>query len=90
MGDGIAADLPLGVGELPLQDGLDEGVGAGTLLRRGLGAGVGLAALLVAHGFDVAAAAHPPAWDLVVLAVAAGVTTPLILRHLRWGDTHTV
>lgn len=74
--------LPLRVQQVPRSDdGLDQGVGPHCLLRRRLGAGVRLAALLIPHGFDVAAAPHPPTGDLIVLAVA-GVTPPVILGHL--------
>lgn len=48
---------------------------------RYFGAGVRVGAVLVAHGLDVAAAAHPPAGDLPVLAHRR-VPAPLILRHL--------
>lgn len=76
--------VPLGVQELPgSDDGFDQGFGPHRLLRRRLGAGVRLPALLVPHGFNVAAAPHAPARDLVILPVAR-VTPPIVLRHLRW------
>lgn len=62
-------------------DTLDQSVRPHRLLRRRLGAGVRVAALLVAHGFHVAAAPHAATWDLVILAVAR-VATPVVLRHL--------
>lgn len=77
-------DVPLWVQELSgSDDGLNQGFGPYGLLRRRLGAGVRLPALLVPHGFNVAAAPHATARDLVILPVA-GVTPPIILRHLRW------
>lgn len=78
----FARVVPLRVQQLPgSDDGLHHGVGSHRLLGRGFGAGVGLSALLVAHGFDVAAAPHPTARDLVVLLVAR-VTPPVVLGHL--------
>ena len=69
-------DVPLRVQEISgSDDGLDQGVGPHRLLRRRLGAGV-------PHGFNIAAAPHSTAWDLVILAIAR-VTPPIILRHLR-------
>lgn len=74
--------LPLGVQQVPgPDDGLDQGVWPDRLLRRGLGAGVRLSALLVPHGFNVAAAPHPTTRDFIILPTA-GVTSPLILGHL--------
>lgn len=74
--------VPLRVQQVPgSDDGLDQGVGPHRPLRRRLGAGVRLPALLVPHGFDVAAAPHPTTRDLIVFP-AAGVTPPLILGHL--------
>lgn len=49
---------------------------------RCLGAAVRVSALLIPHGFDVAAAPHPAAGDLPILA-PSGVTPPVILRHLQ-------
>lgn len=82
--------VPLWVQEISgSDDGLDQGFGPYRLLRRRLGAGVRLPALLVPHGFNVAAAPHATTRDLVILPVAR-VTPPIILRHLRrqrkgWG-----
>lgn len=74
--------LPLGVQRVPgSHDGLDQGVRPDQLLRRGLGAGVRLSALLIPHGFDVAAAPHPTARNLIILP-AAGVAPPLVLGNL--------
>lgn len=76
--------VPLWVQEISgSDDGLDQGFGPYGLLRRRLGAGVRLPALLVPHGFNVAAAPHATTRDLVILPVAR-VTPPIILRHLRW------
>lgn len=77
-------DVPLWVQEISgSDDRLDQGAGPHRLLRRRLGAGVRLSALLVPHGFNVAAAPHSTARDLVILPIAR-VTPPIILRHLRW------
>lgn len=55
-------------------------------LRWGFGAAVRVAAVFLCHGLDVAAAAHPPARDLVVLPQRRE-PAPVILRHLwRWGE----
>lgn len=48
---------------------------------RGFGATVRVAAVFFCHGFDVAAAAHPPARNLIVLPQWRE-TAPVILRHL--------
>lgn len=78
-----AAAVPLCVQQLSgSEDALDQGVRPHRLLRRRLGAGVRVPALLVPHGLHVAAAPHPPAGDLVVLAVPR-VAAPVVLRHLR-------
>ena len=50
-------------------------------LGGGLGAAAGLVTVLVAHGFDVAPAPHPPAGDLVISA-PRGAPCPLVLGHL--------
>ena len=74
--------LPVGVQQFPgSDDGFDQGVGPHHLLRRCLGAGVRLSALLVPHGFNIAAAPHPTTRDLIILP-AARVTSPVILGHL--------
>lgn len=80
--------LPLGVQQVPgSDDGLDQGVRPHRLLGRRLGAGVRLSAVLVSHGFHVAAAPHPTTGDLVILPVT-GVTPPVILWHLGVTRTH--
>lgn len=80
--------LPLGVQQVPgSDDGVDQGVRPHRLLGRRLGAGVRLTAVLVSHGFHVAAAPHPTAGDLVILPVT-GVTPPVILWHLGVTRTH--
>lgn len=74
--------VPLSVQQVSgSDDALDQRVGPHRLLRRRLGAGVRVPALLVPHGLDVAAAPHPATGDLVVLAVPR-VAAPLVLRHL--------
>lgn len=73
--------LRLQVSERPLAQGPEQRLGPDGRLGRRLRAGVWLSALLVAHGFDVAPAPHPPAGYLLILA-PGGVPSPLILRHL--------
>ena len=79
--EGRKAVLRLEVGQRPGPDGLEQGLRPHG--RRGgcLGAGVGLRALLVAHGFDVAPTAHSPARNLLILG-ARGVPCPFVLWHL--------
>lgn len=79
----VALVVPLCVQQFSgSDDTLDQGVRPHRLLRRRLGAGVRVPALLVPHGFDVAAAPHPATRDLVILPVPR-VTAPVVLRHLR-------
>lgn len=49
---------------------------------RRLGTAVRVAAVILRHGLDVAAAAHPPARDLVILG-QRGEASPVVLRHLH-------
>lgn len=55
-------------------------------LWRGFGAAVRIATVFFCHGLDIAATAHPPTWDLIILS-QRWETAPVILRHLRrWGE----
>lgn len=60
----------------------DQRVGPYSLLWGGLDAGVGVTAVIVhlPHSFDIAAAAHPPTGDLLVLL--SWVCAPFILGYL--------
>lgn len=50
-------------------------------LGRGFGAAVRVATVFFCHGLDVAATAHPPARDLIILPQWRE-PAPVILRHL--------
>lgn len=80
-GGGSAGGLRLEVSQRPLSDGCEQGLRPEGQLGGRLGAGVRVPAVLIAHGFDVAPAPHPPAGDLVVSA-PQGAPSPLVLGHL--------
>lgn len=65
----------------------DKCIGPYSLLWGGLDAGVRVTAVIVhlPHSFDIAAAAHPPTGDLLVLL--SRVSAPIILGYL-WMMTH--
>lgn len=76
-------DLPLRVEVGSLHGRLeDECIGPYSLLWGGLDAGVRVPAVIVhlPHSFDIAAAAHPPTGDLLVLL--SWVPAPVILGYL--------
>lgn len=80
-GRGGVGGLRLEVSQRPLSDGCEQGLWPEGQLGGCLGAGVRVPAVLIAHGFDVAPAPHPPAGDLVVSA-PRGAPSPLVLGHL--------
>lgn len=80
-GGGGVGGLRLEVSQWPLSDGCEQGLWPEGQLGGCLGAGVRVPAVLIAHGFDVAPAPHPPAGDLVVSA-PCGAPSPLVLGHL--------
>lgn len=73
--------LRLVVSKWPLYDGLQQRLRPEGHRWGCFGAGVWLPALLVTHGFYVAAAPHPAAGYLLLFATC-GVRTPIVLRHL--------
>lgn len=49
---------------------------------RGFGTPIGVAAVVLCHGFNIAAAPHPPTWDVVFFSQWRKAA-PFILRYLR-------